>query len=197
MKPSEKINKTEKVKILNMVKEAMVDYNYDGYPWKTTIIENDKEEVEIDGQQVSNCHFSDEKALDEFYQKTNLTKSKLQSLSTEEQALLKEHRFFVHHLDLRKHSMTFVRCRNTEACLECDKHREENPLPDDFWDIIGIPDRDNGGFFFSPEPDTSNPGVVLIFICVTKLTLNIFRSLPDISSTFGPAKIRGVCCLSR
>jgi hypothetical protein len=31
--------------------------------------------------------------------------------------------------------------------MKCHKHREENPITADFWDTLGLPETEDGGFF--------------------------------------------------
>ena len=148
-KPHSRINKEELSKSLEVLQGAIENFSFAGYDWKSTIVNPEKSSVKIGTQEFENRTWTDNEELHGFYDQP-FTRKRRSNLSERENQYLSEAEFLNQHIDFRKHSITFQRCRD-DLCGGCQEHRKRHPLPDGWWEKTSLPSRKDGALFFVPE----------------------------------------------
>lgn len=160
-KPSENINKDVLEKAMQMVEDSLANFKF-GDSKKGFVVTSKKPgstSLNLNGTEVENNFYSDIEQLRSFYKK-KLSKKNRAQLSSEEQDIRKEMKYFFAHGDIRHHMLVFARCPEGSSCNDCKVFREKNPLDQDMKDILGtMPQREmNGALWFEPVVDPEHDG---------------------------------------
>ena len=188
--PSENIDLDFLDQCFETVTNALEDYKFgEDTKWRNVVVKPNSNEVVIDDEEIKNDYYSDMDDVRKFHIKKVSKKNRDEMQTEKEKELLKEYKFFVKHSDVRKHAIYFARCPKYNACDDCEKYHERVNLPEDFEEIINLPNKaNNEALFFEPEEDPDHKGHYKTFLTLAKeFAEDKFKTFkPDSNITDGP-----------
>ena len=105
---------------------------------------------------------------------------------------LKEYKFYLDHVDVRKHAIFLARCPSYNLdCAECQKYHENADLPEDFDEILDLPTKkNNGALYYEPSQDSQYEGHFKTFLKQrSEFRNDKFQIIkPDSNITDGPVE---------
>ena len=100
----------------------------------------------------------------------------MRKLEDERNPVLKEIKKMHKHLDQRQHALIFRRCLpGAKMCRDCRKRKTR--LPKEF--SSSLPKKEDGGLFYVPRADESNPGKNITYMEQVEETKKQVKILPD------------------
>ena len=155
-KPSEKIDKDVLREYQEDLLGILKDFEYDSYPWEFGTVDPETQERNLKGFMRTPEH-TDQEQLRQFFLKKQSIKNRPSFLLESEKNIFSAAKYYKSHVEICNHGISFQRCLD-KKCLKCVKKHKKYPVPENFFEQLGLPTKEkNGTHFYVPEKQEDNP----------------------------------------
>ena len=146
---SDKIDQDVLKEYQENVRKILEDFEYDGHPWRIGTIDPQSQLRHLNGVEWIPEHI-DKEDIRSFYLKKHSLKFRPKLNTVKEVKIFQDAKYYLGHSEVGNHGMAFQRCA-VKDCARCVKKHQQHPVPERFFEEMGLPTRKNKILFYVPE----------------------------------------------